>query len=351
MTTRETSLRNSTGRSKRASTVRLAPKSNGARPTSRPWTSSARTEPVGRSARVGAREPRRQGARLIVGAGERERAPVPSVTTSTERAMRREPGRKGARAAELDPVGDPQNVGLRLAREKALDRRQRRCARPAHREPARASADWPSMPACRGARRPVRACDSGLDRDDSTAPRRRLQRVRRAKSIRLSQAGAAANPSSITTSSGPDPESAARLFHSGSAMARMISAPIARRSARIGHGVRAGVVSFGSSPMSRRSGGNMARRGLRRRDAQQEIERRRGRRAPPARRARRRRAAGRTSFRRSSSRRRVRARKGACAAPAASPPADASVRWMLMPQPERAQIRRIASRCAARRAR
>ena len=49
-----------------------------------------------------------------------------------------------------------------------------------------------------------------------------------------------------------------RLFHNGSAMARMMSAPIASRSARIGHGVRAGVVSFGSSPMRSRSGGNTA---------------------------------------------------------------------------------------------
>ena len=47
---------------------------------------------------------------------------------------------------------------------------------------------------------------------------------------------------------------------------------MASRSARIGHGVRAGVVSFGSSPTSSRSGGNTARRGLRRRDAQEEIK-------------------------------------------------------------------------------
>ena len=36
----------------------------------------------------------------------------------------------------------------------------------------------------------------------------------RAKSIRLSHAGAAANPSSIRTRSGPDPDRAAKLFHS-----------------------------------------------------------------------------------------------------------------------------------------
>ena len=83
----------------------------------------------------------------------------------------------------------------------------------------------------------------------------------RAKATRFSKVGAAAQPSSITTSSGPEPARPAGLFHNGCAMARMISAATAMRKARIGQGVRAGSVSFEVSPMSRRSGGNTIRRG------------------------------------------------------------------------------------------
>ena len=78
---------------------------------------------------------------------------------------------------------------------------------------------------------------------------------------RRAQSRAAAQPSSITTASGPSPESAPCGLSSGCANARMISAAMRVRSRISHHGVRAGVSSRGVSPSSSRMAGNETRRG------------------------------------------------------------------------------------------
>ena len=57
-------------------------------------------------ARVRVRDPHSQRARFIVGAGERQRR-LPIGHDLDRPGHGREPGRKGARSAEFDPVGDP----------------------------------------------------------------------------------------------------------------------------------------------------------------------------------------------------------------------------------------------------
>ena len=189
MTTRVTSLRNSTGRSKWASTARFAPKSNAGPADLAPLSVERAHRADRRRARVRARDPHGQRARFIVGAGERERAPA--VGHDLDRPSDgREPGRKGACSAELDPVGDPQDVGVRLASEKALDRRQRR--RAVGRVGNRRERAQPALDAglCRAARCPVRPATWRRSRRfDRTAPP--PSALSRAKSIRLSHAGAA----------------------------------------------------------------------------------------------------------------------------------------------------------------
>ena len=86
MTTWVTSLRNSTGRSKRASAVILAPKSKAVRPTSRPWASTALTEPVA-GALASERVIRAVSAPASFSAPASASAPRLSVTTSIDRAM------------------------------------------------------------------------------------------------------------------------------------------------------------------------------------------------------------------------------------------------------------------------
>ncbi len=127
--------------------------------------------PRRRRARIRPRELRGQRPRLIVSAGERERAPA--VGYDLDRMGDRcEPGRKGACPAELDPVRDPQDVGLRFAGEKPLDRRQRPRAvwRIGNRRQRSQSTLDPGSVEWRDV---LAALREGLDRHDSTRPRRR----------------------------------------------------------------------------------------------------------------------------------------------------------------------------------
>ena len=100
----------------------------------------------------------------------------------------------------------------------------------------------------------------GLDGERSSRPAAAAV-SRRAKSIRFSNVGAAGQPSSIRTSSGPDPRRRREMRHSGSAIARMIEGGDGRRSARIGHGVRAGSVSFVDKAEEKPQGRKRMRRG------------------------------------------------------------------------------------------
>ncbi len=88
-------------------------------------------ESAGRTLRrrpfVRADEASRQGAGFVFDAGDGARAS--SVGHDLDRSPQRgEPRGKAVRPAEFDPVRDPQDVRLRLAREKRLDRRH--CIRP-----------------------------------------------------------------------------------------------------------------------------------------------------------------------------------------------------------------------------
>ncbi len=80
--------------------------------------------------------------------------------------------------------------------------------------------------------------------------------------MRLSQAGAAAQPSSSATTRGPLPLSPAPIgFQIGPAIARMISVANTRRSSSSHHGVEAGVSSLGLRSRISLSGGNGTRSG------------------------------------------------------------------------------------------
>ncbi len=301
-----------------------------------------------RDARVGAGDARVSAPASLSSAGERERAPA--VGHDLDRAGERPSlAAKSPGPAEFDPIGDPQDFRLRLAREKPLDRRQ--CRRAIGRVGNRRERAQPALDAGRSSgAMSCPPCDSGDDRHDSPAPVAAAA-LWRAKSIRLSHVGAAGQPSSIRTSSGPDPDGRQRLFHSGPAMARMISAADRepQRQDWPGRARRRRLVRIKPEKQPQRREHRAT--GTRRRDAQQEIERRRDRQAPPGRRGRRRRAAGRTSLRRSAAGRRTRARKGGRAAQAGSLPAEHRYGECSCPSPSAAQMPRIASRCAARRAR
>ena len=79
---------------------------------------------------------------------------------------------------------------------------------------------------------------------------------------RASQLAAAAQPSSIMSSSGtPRLDVASGGFHNGPAAAMMTSAASVKRSRTSHHGVRAGVSSLGAISNSRRVGGKLMRRG------------------------------------------------------------------------------------------
>ena len=81
-------------------------------------------------------------------------------------------------------------------------------------------------------------------------------------SKRWSQVGAAGQPSSRTTSTGPLPPSpGGKGFQRGPAMAKIISAARPRRSSNSHHGVRAGVSSFGFRSRMSFSGGKAIWRG------------------------------------------------------------------------------------------
>ena len=200
MTTCATSLRNSTGRSKRASRCDFAWKSNDARPTPA-LGRRARATPGGRR-RASERASRRsQGARVIVDAGQRVRAPDrrsrlrPSGATDASRA-------KGARPAQFHPIGDPQEFGLRRPGEEAPDRRQRPARDRARQGTGASERRAPRCPPCRAARPPGRLARGGCIATATGACR--IRRASRARSIGFSQ-GAAAPPSSIRIRSGPDP--------------------------------------------------------------------------------------------------------------------------------------------------
>ena len=253
------SLRTSTGRSNRASARRSSPKSKGATPISRPCASTARTVPfAGASASLRVSRAARAPASLSIPA--MALAPLPPVTTSTECVSAASPA--------ANPPAPPSSTPSAIHKTSAFGSDARNCpiagsaaSRAGAKGTGASERSRPTIPAMSSGTIASAPCDRGLMA--TTRPARAAASILcLANSTRFSKAGAAAQPSSMRTRSGPEPARPARLFHNGPAIARMISAPIARRSARIGQGVRAGSVSLGSRPIRSRSGGNNACRGL-----------------------------------------------------------------------------------------
>ena len=280
ISTRTIRLRNSAGIARRTA-ARLSPGSIVAvsRPSSAPSAALARTV-TGRGSAAGSdctTTPNSFAARLGAAGrfGQQQARRVGLLGRDiAQRAAPVEIGgevRGGPLPRLAAPAGSCSIPSLIHTARGALRQRHRRAA--ARARALRSAGHGFGFNACTAARASLArtgASGGGASPDASGAVVTRMtRRFSRSASARRSvaavcrrvQSRAAAQPSSMTRTSGPSPGSAPRGLSSGCASARMISAASTVRSRISHHGVRAGVSSRGVSPSSSRIAGNATRRG------------------------------------------------------------------------------------------
>ena len=269
MSSRATRLRSPSAR--RCARWRRARRRPSAAPRARSGGRPRRRRAGSRPCVAGA-QARRGAARLpasLAGGCTRDRLCGGSRKNSTApMRCRRSSSARTGRPRCCRPDGDRGRCG-----NETLKRRKRRRGRP-----ATASARW-RRSRCAPRRRasaarrggsPVTAAAvaSTMTGRSSRSARSRMSAI---AAWRAGQLRAAAQPSSTTSTRGPEPDSLAPGLASGCASARMISAAISRRSSSSQSGVCAGSLPSAAGPAAAGSPGSAAAR-RRRRHAQQPVE-------------------------------------------------------------------------------